>query len=213
MVSPSSSSSRRSTPCVEGCCGPILSVMTRGLTVAGFTSGAVSATLVITVSLTLFLFSDPSSDTVPGDVVILSQRMPLPIVRHHDAPQIGMVAEAHAEKVEGFAFVPAGPPPHAGHRIDGGIGARQAASYAQALVPFEAVEMIDHFKTRLPRIAVDARDRAQACKLQLVLEEPAHTHHFLGRDLKSQLAPVELAGKQGIRIESCYARRGGVFFK
>ena len=30
MVSPSSSSTIRRTPCVEGCCGPMLSVMRRG---------------------------------------------------------------------------------------------------------------------------------------------------------------------------------------
>src|ERR1700728_730381 len=72
--------------------------------------------------------------------------------------------------------------------------------------------MIHHFKTRFSRIAVHAGDGAQPHKLQLILEELAHAHDFPGRDLDGQLAPVELAGYQCIRVESFYARRGGVLF-
>src|ERR1700721_2760389 len=73
--------------------------------------------------------------------------------------------------------------------------------------------MIHHFKTRLTRIAVHAGDGTQPYKLQLILQELAHTHDFLGRDLESQLAPVELAGYQCIRVEGFYARRGGLLFE
>src|ERR1035441_9348541 len=79
MVSPSNSSSRRSTPCVEGCCGPMFRDRLRGFAPEASTA-ADSGMGVATVSLTFV----PASNPIARYAVILAQRVPFPIVRQHD---------------------------------------------------------------------------------------------------------------------------------
>src|SRR5271166_4624519 len=90
--SPSSSSSRRSTPCVDGCCGPMLRTMRCGPGLGGSSATAVTDTPGMAGSLIL--------NPRPRDGIILAQRVPFPIVRHHDAAQVRMVQEVDAEEVE-----------------------------------------------------------------------------------------------------------------
>src|ERR1039457_5001278 len=196
MVSPSSSSARRSTPCVEGCCGPMFRLMLRGFAPLAATA-ADSGIGVATVSLTFV----PVSNPVARYAVILAQRMPFPIVGQHDAPQTRMVAEPHAKQVERFPFEPVRAAPDFGHGVDLRIAARQAALQAQPLVPVERVQMIHHFKARLRRIPVHAGNGAQADKPLIVFQESAHAHDLLGHDLDGQLAPVELGRNRRVRVE------------
>src|ERR1035441_1388293 len=175
MVSPSSSSCRRSTPCVEGCCGPMFRVRLRGF---ALTASSGSGMTGVTVSLTFV----PASNPIARYAVILAQRMPFPIVRQHDTPQIRMVPEAHAEQIERFPLEPVRAAPHFRHGIDLRIAARQAALQAQPLIPVERVQMIHHLESRLRGIPVHAGDRTQAYKPLIVFQKPAHAHDFFARN-------------------------------
>src|SRR5579883_385843 len=118
-VSPSSSISRRSTPWVDGCCGPMLRTMRRCPVAVWTVSRSAATSGGIAVSLIL--------NSIPGDGIILAQRMPFPIVGHHDAPQIGVIDEADAEEIENFALVPIRPAPHRCDRFDNRVGAAEPA--------------------------------------------------------------------------------------
>src|ERR1700693_2143117 len=93
--SPSSSRITRSTPCVDGCCGPMLR------TIVCAAPAAVSIVVVIAQI-------PQRGSAIPLHWVIRAQRMSLPFVRHQDAPQIGMPFETDPEEVEIFALVPVG---------------------------------------------------------------------------------------------------------
>src|ERR1700691_4239169 len=134
IVSPSNSSSRRSTPCVEGCCGPMFRDSVRGREPVARSASA-SGMGVVSVSLTFVL----ASNSIARYAVILAQGMPFPIVRQHDAPQIRMVPEAHAEKIESFAFEPVGAAPDFRDGVDLRSAARQTAFQAQPLVAVQRV--------------------------------------------------------------------------
>src|SRR5213594_1732851 len=91
-TSPSNWSSRRSTPCVEGCCGPMLTVSS-------------SRASVCCINLP----RDGEVDRLRAEWLAAAQRMALPVIGQHDALQVRMPREAHAEQIEHFAFVPVGP--------------------------------------------------------------------------------------------------------
>src|SRR3990170_2103871 len=96
-VSPSSSSSRRSTPCVLGCCGPILSSTVspsraRGDTRLRSSSLVISTCCKVIASILgarlalLDLFEvEAELHFFVVQRVILAQRVPHPILGHQDA--------------------------------------------------------------------------------------------------------------------------------
>src|SRR5262245_26050599 len=89
-VSPSSVSSSRSTPWVEGCWGPML-------------------ISIISVRNTVDLLPQPH--VLLGEAFqrqFLAQRVPAPLVGQEDAAQVGMPVEDDAEEVEDLALVPVG---------------------------------------------------------------------------------------------------------
>src|SRR5881275_2080673 len=94
--SPSSLTITRSTPCVEGCCGPILrtsSVESRNV-----------ASAILGLLLAAFdtqIFPHPAI-VLLQDGIVLAQRMPFPLVGHEDTPHIGVSFERYAEHVEDF---------------------------------------------------------------------------------------------------------------
>src|SRR3989339_1611777 len=94
MISPSSSRRSRSTPCVAGCWGPILTVMKR----------------VSAIGLISFFFGEPNTkrpvEVIPLPGEFLSQGMADKIIRKQDAPQIGMIAEGDPEHVVHLPFHP-----------------------------------------------------------------------------------------------------------
>src|SRR5579862_10050247 len=179
MVSPSSCNCSRSTPWVDGCCGPMLRVILRGG--------------VMTVSLTLYSGS--------GYRIILAQRIALPIVGQHDAGEIGMIAEAHAEQVESFALEPVGPAPDGCDGIDLRVVAGKARLDPNAKIPLERMEMIDHFEAGLGGVAVDPRDGAQTHELLVLLEEAADGNDLPGGDLEREFAAIEFGRHESGRIE------------
>src|SRR5262249_5997237 len=108
-VSPSSTSSRRSTPCVDGCCGPSETVISVSESGSGFRSIAIED-----VSTTISLASIVSS--VALDREVLAQRMALVIRRHQDPAQVGVAVEGDAEHVVHLALEPVRSLPHVPHR-------------------------------------------------------------------------------------------------
>src|SRR5258705_13524832 len=115
MVSPSSSSATRSTPWVEGCCGPMLSVIvslrTRldlpGCQLLEPGRGLRAARRVVREGH-LFV----------AERGVLAQRPAHPVLGQQDAGEVGMAGELDAKEIEGFALVPVRSGPHAGHRRD-----------------------------------------------------------------------------------------------
>jgi hypothetical protein len=59
--------------------------------------------------------------------------MPFPIVRQHDAAQVRMIAEAHAEQVENLALVPVSGAPYVGDGVDLRVFSAQAAARSRWL--------------------------------------------------------------------------------
>src|SRR5262245_11073490 len=111
-VSPSSSSTTRSTPWVEGCCGPMLRVMVSVRTVPdllGLEPGEIGRGNGATgrvVGERHFLVAERG---------VLAQRPALPVVGQQNAGEIGMAVEDDAVEIEGLALVPVRGRPHAGH--------------------------------------------------------------------------------------------------
>src|SRR6267143_2822764 len=107
-ISPSSFSSTRSTPCVLGWCGPMLSsIHSVGGSCSGPTgSWATSVSTTDGVGLQPFEFLVAEDHRLPEGDIVLAQRKSLPTLRHEDPPQIGVTVEADPEQVPGLALVP-----------------------------------------------------------------------------------------------------------
>src|SRR5215212_6132767 len=109
-VSPSSSSIRLSTPCVLGCCGPMLTV------IVSLRSSATAHPVAFDVGAELFF------GHLEGLVglrrlldlyrIVLAPRVPLPVLRHQQPPQVGVTGEDDPEHVPDFALGPSGTGPH-----------------------------------------------------------------------------------------------------
>src|SRR5512144_227437 len=119
IVSPSSSSNRRKTPCVEGCCGPMFSRMvspsmarfeTRCLISSKLTDCSCVMPSLLGVRLTHVDLVEVESELrlLVTERVILAQRIALPVVRHQDAAQVRMPFEEDAEHVEDLPLAPVG---------------------------------------------------------------------------------------------------------
>src|SRR6266850_1172626 len=129
-ISPSSTSSSRNTPCVDGCCGPIEIV----ICVSSGRSTISNCGGMLMVLISLFLLIGPIGLTgpigrqtknqplfqairfIPPQRKVLAQGMALPIIRQKNSSQIGMFVENNTEEIEGFALVPVRGPPNAGDR-------------------------------------------------------------------------------------------------
>src|SRR5947209_2387738 len=119
MTSPSVRSTRRSTPCVLGCCGPMLtsisSVRTSNSTTVGSRVGGVAMainfprSLISNLQSAIYnLQSSPSSNpmVLQRELVILPQRVADPIFGEQDAVQVRMADEQNAAQVVNLALVP-----------------------------------------------------------------------------------------------------------
>src|SRR5215212_7123894 len=111
-TSPSSSSSRRRTPWVLGCCGPMLMcsvLLIRGVSIAiGLASQLVAAAGAEDVT------RDREVHRLAADRVVSPQRMAVPAVRHHDPREIRVPLELDPEQVVHLALVPVGAGEQAG---------------------------------------------------------------------------------------------------
>src|SRR6266567_6068116 len=145
-VSPSSSSTRRSTPCVLGCWGPMLTVIVSARMSAMTTDrrsgrGEYGSKgrdldrrgLVVELSLSrqaISLHAFPelrlghlqrlsiSGRLVNLHRVVFAQRIPFPVHRHEQPPWIGMIEEHDPEQVPDLAFEPVRRRPDGADRWD-----------------------------------------------------------------------------------------------
>src|SRR5213080_4131261 len=93
IFSPSSLRITRSTPCVEGCCGPIFS-----------TNSVESRNVASGIQRSLAAFD---TEVLPhpalvllNNRIVLPERIALPLFRQQDAAHVGMAGEFDAEHVE-----------------------------------------------------------------------------------------------------------------
>src|SRR5262245_48136574 len=177
-ISPSISTTRRSTPWAAGCCGPkfIVSVL--------ISTSDMTLTLCLLVArqhlvrafpwaeeveateflLQLHRFVDdallqvvPAHLDEAGQREVLAQRMPLEAVVGQDAPQIGMIGEPHAVKIVGLTLEPAGRAEHrSGRRHRRGLVGHDL--HADALVVLEAEQIVDDVEALLTLRPVDTAD-------------------------------------------------------
>ena len=68
----------------------------------------------------------------PRNRKILAQRMPYPVVRHHDPRQIGMVQKTYSEKIEHFALIPVGRAIDSERRFDFRVFARTSRAFSRS---------------------------------------------------------------------------------
>src|SRR5262245_14886997 len=119
MTSPSARTTNRSTPCVEGCCGPIERVMSSVTrpppSSARCTSTSNPARLIASSRLQQALPGRRNAVVLLGLDEVLAERMARPVLRHEDAPEIGVAFEAHAEEIVGLALLPVGVAPDVRH--------------------------------------------------------------------------------------------------
>src|SRR5476649_2740494 len=123
--SPSRRSTTRSTPCVLGCCGPMLITSSLVSNIAPRTVAGVSSALPVLLNVCLFarlaqlepvdrVFHQQFAGTL--ERIVLPLREPLPVVGHQDAPAIRVAGEQNPEHVVDLALEPVGSRPDAGHR-------------------------------------------------------------------------------------------------
>src|SRR5579872_7354768 len=96
--SPSSLRITRSTPWVDGCCGPIL--RTNSVESRKVASGMASLT-----AFDIQVFLDPAIVLLENRV-ILAQGVALPFLGQEDPPHVRMARELDSEHVEDFALQP-----------------------------------------------------------------------------------------------------------
>src|SRR3954469_1120905 len=124
MTSPSSSSTSLSTPCVLGCCGPMLTVIVsvRSSAISCFRRRACGGLvrrsphpIPLHVRPELFLGHFQRLVGLRRLLylhrVVLAPWMPFPVVGHQQAAQIGVTVEHDPEHVPHFALGPAGSRP------------------------------------------------------------------------------------------------------
>src|ERR1700691_809143 len=175
--SPSRRRITRSTPCVAGCCGPIL--MTSSFASRNGFSGVSRSRCesevvwsVIRFSLTAF---DSQVDLHPlvillQDAVIFAQRMSLPSVGQQNTFHVRMSVKLDAEHVEDFALQPVGSRPD-------GNGTRQArpihdlSLHADALVARERIKHPDDLELPFARGVVHGGNVDAVIELLFVAED------------------------------------------
>ena len=142
--SPSSSSSTRSTPCVEGCCGPIFRTIVFVLPTADSTvcHGSQSTSRNLTLALRREIPPQGSSFKTVGQ---------------KNAPQIRMSFKANSEEVENFSFHPVRTRPDRHKRFDDWLLRTHAGAQSYPFAPLQRNQLIVQLEPRLNRKPIDAR--------------------------------------------------------
>src|SRR5262245_49911987 len=111
ITSPSARTTKRSTPWVDGCCGPMLSVISSVTTPPPFARRCTSTSkpaspIPFSSGLEQALARRRDAVVLLGLDEVLAQRMSRPVFGHEDPPQVGMSGEGHAEEIEHLALLP-----------------------------------------------------------------------------------------------------------
>src|SRR2546428_5032031 len=212
ITSPSARTTKRSTPWVEGCCGPMLRVMSSVARppsrVSRCTSTSNPARPISASRLQQALPRGRDTVVLLGLDEVLAQRMPRPVLRHEDAAEVGVALEDDAEEVEDLALLPVGVAPQAGERGDDRIVARRVDLEREEVavrVRVEVVDDLDHASLRV----VDAGEVGEAVELEprLGLQEAAHLDDLRGRDRRAQVVATR-AGEVADRVAEARLQAG-----
>src|SRR6185295_4503884 len=111
ITSPSARTTKRSTPCVEGCCGPMLRVMSSVASPSRCTSTSKPASPIVPSGFQQAFPRCRDAVVLLRLDEVLAQRVSRPVFRHEDAAEVGMAVEADAEEVEHLSLHPVGVPP------------------------------------------------------------------------------------------------------
>src|SRR5689334_17082065 len=130
MISPSDCTMKRSTPCVDGWCGPMLRSISSSISLVNTTSvmGYLSCSSARPTGARLgSSFGRRLADLEKLErvgprrrdavvlvffAVVLAQRVSLPVVGKKEPPQIGVPLEQNAEQIVALALLPVGDRPH-----------------------------------------------------------------------------------------------------
>src|ERR1017187_993945 len=161
MASPSISSTRRSTPWVDGCCGPMLSTIVWSPVPALPCSRAFSTTSsipgVIMSGAAMGAIERCLPLPVAFDGIVLAQRMAFPVLGHHDARQARVAGKVDAEEVEDLALVKVRRGPDRSDGIECEIGGTELNGEAHAVLQAVRKNVVGKLEAWLLRIPVDCR--------------------------------------------------------
>src|SRR5208282_1337922 len=186
--SPSSSRSTRSTPCVEGCCGPMLRTIV-------FVAPAAVSTVVMGCqsaerNLVPFQPNRPrNANAYPVQVAsngpnghflhrvgtalafalrrkITAERKTFEAIGQEDAAQVRMAGKLDAKEVENLALQPVGAGPDGLQRIHHGMLDADAGAQANTVAPRNGDQMIVQLEAGLDGVAVNAGGVAQQIEQQ-----------------------------------------------
>src|SRR5215472_13883906 len=189
--SPSSLSLTRSTPCVEGCCGPMFRMSSSPPSSVRCFSPlsvmVVPAMLVIgRSSLPAFnaqVFFHPHSILL-DDVVVFAQRIALPAVRQKNSPQIRMPRKNNPEHVEDFALQPVGSRPDA-YRARDLLAVGGMHFYAQAFILLKRIKVeqdVETFLALWPILSGQIRKEIELFLVAQMLRDFRQTRAFDDED-------------------------------
>src|SRR5213080_2521160 len=129
ITSPSARTTKRSTPCVQGCWGPMLRVMSSVARppsrVSRCTSTSNPARPISASRLQQALPRRRDAVVLLGLDEVLAQRMPRPVLGHEDAAEVRMALEGDAEQVEHLPLLLLGGAPYGRHARHHGVVARR----------------------------------------------------------------------------------------
>src|SRR5580658_170137 len=128
-------------------------------------NSAALGSIVVVMSL---LFAAPHAPQLAVSLngIVLAQRMTFPVVRHQDAPQIGMAFELNPKEIEILALVPVRAGPHGYHRVHYGIVARELDLKPNAVFALQRNKVVIDFEARFERELVHRRDIREERKPQ-----------------------------------------------
>src|SRR5271168_3482993 len=179
--SPSSRRITRSTPCVAGCCGPMLmtsSLASRKVLSWLSSSSGESVVLGSVISILTARFLLPAFDAqvdlhplvvLLQDAVILAQGMSLPAVGKQDAFHVGMPVKLDAEHVIHFALQPVRPWPDR-NRTGQGRAVEDLRFHADAFIAREGIKHPDDIELLLARGVMHGGDVHAIIELLFVAE-------------------------------------------
>src|SRR5262249_55924921 len=168
MTSPSARTTKRSTPCVEGCWGPMLRVMSSVESPPSACGRCTSTSKPVSPILGRLQQAFPRGrDAVVllGFDEVLAQRVAGPVFRHEDATEVGMVGKHHAQQVEHLALRPVGVAPDARHAGNDWIVPLRPHLEREEVTLAVGVEVVDHLD-QAPLGIVDAREIGEAVELE-----------------------------------------------
>src|SRR6266567_565777 len=192
--SPSSSSTIRSTPWVDGCCGPMLMIMVSSRIVLSPVAPSRVTAIVPTSQASLVGRRDERAVVLgpdAGERVVLPQREGLPSVGQLDPPEVRMPVEDDAEEVEDLALVPVRRGEECGDAGHTGVVSREADLDPQPVAVRRRVQVIGDPEPGLAAQPVGGGHVRQEVERQrLVAAEPSQGVDQLARgDHQRDLTP------------------------